>query len=499
MRSGTMREQQAVATMSISRCITELAHRDPDRPAITVGEQTVTRAELDRRTNRLARALARHDVAEGSMVTIALPNSIAFYEFAIAAWKLGATPQPISARLPEAEIDAVVALADPAVVVGPEVDGRVCLPADFEPDQQLSDDELPDVVAPEWKAPTSGGSTGRPKLIVSKDPGRFDPDEAGMMLMRGDDVQLVPGPLYHNGPFLFSCRGLFTGHHLVVMQRFDAEEALRLIERHRVGFVMMVPTMMQRIHKLPDATREAYDVSSLHTVLHLAAPCPPWLKQAWIDWLGPERILELYAGTEANGLTVIRGDEWLEHPGSVGRPVGCELKILDPETHEELPTGEVGEVYMRSRRGAGATYRYVGAEPTVVDGFDTIGDLGWVDEDGYLYLADRRTDLIISGGANVYPAEVEAAIDTHPAVRSSAVIGLPDDDLGQRVHAIVDATGDVDEPELLAHLGQQLARYKVPRSVELTDEGPLRGDDGKVRRSALREARLATDGVNAEA
>ena len=487
-----------MATMSISRCITELARRDPDRPAVTFGDRTVTRGELDRRTNRLARALAQHGVATGDMVTIALPNGIEFYETAIAAWKLGATPQPISARLPEAERDAVVELADPAVVVGAEVAGRVCLPAGFEPDPDLDDGELPDVVAPEWKAPTSGGSTGRPKLIVSKDPGAFDPDESGMMLMQGDDIQLVPGPLYHNGPFIFSFRGLFTGHHLVVMARFDAEEALRLIERHRVGFVMMVPTMMQRISKLPDSVRDAYDLSTLHTVLHLAAPCPAWLKQAWIDWLGPERILELYAGTEANGLTVIRGDEWLAHPGSVGRPVGCELRILDPDTHEQLPPGEIGEVYMRSRRGAGATYRYVGDEPTMVDGFDTIGDLGWVDEDGFLYLADRRTDLIISGGANVYPAEVEAAVDTHPGVRSSAVIGLPDDDLGQRVHAIVDATGEVTEQELLAHLGDRLARYKVPRSVELTDEGPLRGDDGKVRRSALREARISRGPLTAE-
>ena len=486
-----------MATMSISRCVTELARRDPDRPAVTVGERTVTRRELDRRTNRLARALATHGVGVGDMVTIALPNSIAFYEVAIAAWKLGATPQPISARLPEAERDAVVALADPAVVVGAEVAGRCCLPVGFEPDPTLDDGPLPDVVSPEWKAPTSGGSTGRPKLIVAREPGRFDPDEAGMMLMRGGDVQLVPGPLYHNGPFLFSFRGLFTGHHLVVMERFDAEQALRLIEHHRVGFVMMVPTMMQRIWKLPAEVREAHDLSSLHTVLHLAAPCPPWLKQAWIDWLGPERILELYAGTEANGLTVIRGDEWLTRPGSVGRAVGCEIRILDPDTHEELPPGEIGEVYLRSRRGAGATYRYVGAEATVVDGFDTIGDLGWLDEDGYLYLADRRTDLIIAGGANIYPAEVEAAIDTHPAVRSSAVIGLPDDDLGQRVHAIVDATGPLDEEELLAYLGQRLARYKVPRSVELTADGPLRGDDGKVRRSALRQARIGEGGVTA--
>jgi bile acid-coenzyme A ligase len=480
-----------VAQMSISRCITELARREPDRPAITDRSGTTTRGELDLRTNRLARDYARRGVTTGSMVTIALPNGRQFYEACIAAWKLGATAQPVSARLPAAEREAVIELADPVLVVGAEVEGRSCIAAGHEPDADLDDAELPDAVAAEWKAPTSGGSTGRPKLIVSREPGVFDPDEAGMMLMQGDDVQLVPGPLYHNGPFIFSFRGLFVGHHLVVMERFDAEEALRLIDEHRVGFVMMVPTMMQRIHKLPVETREAHDVSSLHTVLHLAAPCPPWLKRAWIEWLGPETILELYAGTEANGLTIIRGDEWLERPGSVGRAIGCELRILHPETHEELAPGEVGEVFMRAKGGAGSTYRYIGDRAKVVDGFDTIGDLGWVDEDGYLFLADRRTDLIISGGANIFPAEIEAAIDRHPQVRSSAVIGLPDDDLGQRAHAIVDATGPLSEQELREHLGDLLARYKVPRTFELTDEGPLRGDDGKVRRSQLREERLA--------
>lgn len=477
-----------MTALSISRCITELARRAPDHPAVTFRGQTVTRGELDRHTNRLARAYASLGVGQGDMVTLALPNGIEYYEAAIAAWKLGATPQPISARLPAAERDAVIGLADPALVVGADVDGRPSVPAGYQPDPGLDDGELPDVVAPEWKAPTSGGSTGRPKLVVSRDPGLFDPDETGAMLMQGGQVQLVPGPLYHNGPLIFSCRGLFMGHHLVVMERFDAEEALRLIEAYRVGFVMMVPTMMQRIWRLPEEVRDAYDLSSLQTVLHLAAPCPPWLKRAWIGWLGPERILELYAGTEANGLTVIRGDEWLDHPGSVGRPVGCEIRILDPETHEERPPNEVGEVYMRSRRGT--NYRYVGAETNEVDGFDSIGDLGWVDDEGYLYLADRRTDLILSGGANIYPAEVEAAIDDHPAVRSSAVVGLPDEDLGQRVHAIVDAIAPVDEQTLLEHVAARLARYKVPRSVELTEEGPLRGDDGKVRRSELRDARM---------
>jgi bile acid-coenzyme A ligase len=250
-----------------------------------------------------------------------------------------------------------------------------------------------------------------------------------------------------------------------------------------------VPTMMKRIIRLPDDVRSSYDLSSLRTVWHLAEPCPPWLKQAWIDWLGPERILELYAGTEAQVATIISGTDWLEHRGSVGRPVNGDVQITD-ENGDELPPRAVGEVWLRRWRET-PTYHYVGAEARARDGgWESLGDMGWVDEDGYLYLSDRMADMILVGGENVYPAEVEAAIQEHPAVRSCAVIGLPDDDLGNRIHAIVEASPDeLDPDELLTFLADRLARYKLPRTIELVDS-PLRNDAGKVRRSALREARL---------
>ena len=473
--------------LSISRCLTELARRDPDRPAVVDEGGTLTRDALDRASNRLARAYAGLGVGEGDMVTVALPNGRDFVLACAAAWKLGATPQPVSSRLPRAELEAVVELAGPALVVGAEVEGRTCVGADV----QLPDDDgpLPDVVSQEWKAPTSGGSTGRPKLIVATTPGLFDPDVPAVGYLRADDVQLVPGPLYHNGPFMYCFRGLFAGHTVVLMRRFDAERTLALVEQHRVGFAMVVPTMMQRIWRLPE--RERYDVSSLHTVLHLGAPCPAWLKQAWIDWLGPDRVLELYAGTEGTGITVISGREWLEHPGSVGRPaLGSSVRVLRADGTDCAP-GETGEVYLMPRTGPGTTYRYVGATAKAVDGWETLGDLGHVDEDGYLYLADRSADLVLTGGSNVYPAEVEAVLDSHPAVRSSCVLGLPDDDLGERVHALVDATSPVTEAELQAWVGERLVRYKVPRSVELVD-GPLRDDAGKMRRSALRAERLSS-------
>ncbi len=491
-------EARGVAELSISRVVTELARRDPGRLAVRDSTTALTRSELDLRTNGLARAYARLGVRAGDMVTVALPNSAGFVESCVAAWKLGATPQPLSARLPAAERDAVLALAQPALVVGvPDgsVPGRRTLPDAGKPDADTG--ELPEAVSPEWKAPTSGGSTGRPKLIVATTAGRFDPDVPAVPYLHRDGVQLVAGPLYHNGPFLYAFRGLFCGHALVVRERFDAEDWLRSVQEHEVTWTMAVPTMLHRIWRLPAEVRTAYDVGSLRVLLHLGAPCPPELKRAWIGWLGPGRVWELYAGTEGNGVTVLDGHEWLAHPGSVGRPaLGSRVRVLD-EDGRDLSAGQVGEVFLLPAGGTGSTYRYVGAEPRRREGWDSLGDLGWLDEDGYLYLVDRRTDCILSGGANVYPAEVEAALDSHPAVRSSAVVGLPDDDLGERVHALVDATAPVEPAELLAHVGGRLARYKVPRSVELVD-GPLRDDAGKLRRSQLRADRLPTDRVSAD-
>jgi bile acid-coenzyme A ligase len=428
-------------------------------------------------------------VGQDDLVTIGLPNSAEYYVACAAVWKLGATPQPVSAKLPEAELAALVELADPSLLVGVDLPGRRAVAAGFDAGAYDAS-PLPDRWASSWKAPTSGGSTGRPKLILSGTPAQVDPTVTAVPYMPRDGVQLVPGPLYHNGPFIYSMRGLLSGQSLVVMQRFDAEQALQLVERHRVTWMLLVPTMMQRIWRLLPQVRSGYDVSSLESVLHLGAPCPEWLKRAWLDWLGPERVYEVYAGTESQGVTVIRGDEWLERPGSVGRPaLGSAFRILDVEG-KDVPPGTMGEVFMMPADGPGSTYTYRGAEPRSVDGWESLGDLGYLDADGYLYVADRSADLVLSGGANVYPAEVEAVLDAHPAVRSSAVFGLPDDDLGERVHAVVDIAGaDVEPGELIAFVAERLVRYKVPRTIELVHD-PVRDDSGKVRRSALRSARL---------
>jgi bile acid-coenzyme A ligase len=471
--------------------VTDLASALGDAPAVTCGNTVRSWAELDRRTNLLARGLAAHGAVHGSFVTVALPNSVEFVEVCIACWKIGAVPQPVSSRLPAAELHAIVELADPAVVVtaGDVSVDRHALHVDDLLAGIDDDGPLPPQVSPAWKAPTSGGSTGRPKLIVSGYPGAVGRLSTSVWRHREGGVLLMPGPLYHNGPFTSAFQGLMEGSTLVLMPRFDAEETLRLVDRHDVTWVYLVPAMMGRIWRLPDEVKHRYDLSSLETVWHLAAPCPEWLKQAWIDWLGAEKIWELYAGTEAQAGTVISGEEWLAHRGSVGRVAYGEMVVLDPEGNE-LPAGEVGEVFLRRSPGTPPSYRYIGAQARTHGDWESLGDVGWMDADGYLYLADRHSDMILVGGANVYPAEVEAALDEHPLVHSSCVIGLPDDDLGQVVHAIVQADAALDVDDLLAHLDQRLVRYKHPRTFEIVDQ-PLRDDAGKIRRSALRAERLA--------
>ena len=475
-----------------------LAQAEPDRPAVTEwgsdgSARGVTRAELDRRTNRMARAWSEFGVGQGDYVTIGLPNSIAFFEAAVATWKLGAVPQPLSSRLPDRERQAIVELANSRLVVGADPDAhpnRHVLPTDWEPDPTIDDSVLPDRVSPVMRAMTSGGSTGRPKLIVRHDPGIVDASRAGIYRVTPNGCHVVVGPLYHTSPFALSTTGLFWGNHIVVLPRFEPEATLRAVEEYRATLLCLVPTMMLRIWRLDDDVRNRYDLSSLETLWHLAAPCPPWLKANWIDWLGPERIFELYGGTEFQAGTMITGTEWLDHPGSVGRCVLGEMKVVDPETGADVPPGVVGEIYMRRDAQGTQGYHYIGSQPRSLPGhWESLGDMGSIDVHGYLYLADRRADMILVGGANVYPAEIENALMEHPSVLSAAVIGLPDEDLGNRIHAIVQTTQSMAEDELDAFLAERLVRYKIPRTYEYVDQ-PVRDDAGKVRRSALRDERL---------
>ncbi len=475
------------------RRVTDLAAEAPDAPAFVFEERVLTLGALEHSANRRAREFARRGVSAGAVVTLVLPNGFEWLENCLAIWKLGAVPNPLSSRLPQRERDAILERANPALIVGldaAEAGGRPSVPAGFEPDAALSDAPLPDATPPHERALASGGSTGAPKLILPRNPGLYDP-EAPSALFKARAAVLVPGPLYHAVPFSAAWQGVFGGAVVVLMRRFDASECLALIEKHRIDRVHFVPTMMQRIWKLPDAERRSRDVSSLEFVMTGSAPCPAWVMRAFIEWLGPDVMHESFGPSERIGGTFITGREWLAHPGSVGRPMGnAQLRILDPETLEDMPAGEIGEIFMLPQSGPGSTYRYVGANARrTADGWESVGDMGRFDGDGYLYLGDRRSDMILSGGRNIYPAEVEAALDEHPTVRSSCVIGLPDDDLGNRVHALVELAHEVSDAELRAHVAERLVHYKVPKSFERVSE-PLRDDAGKVRRSGLREARV---------
>jgi bile acid-coenzyme A ligase len=480
--------------ISLGARLRQLAAMQPDRPAVSDKDRTITWAEFDARTDQIARGLLASGVKLGELVTIGLANSVDFIEACWGLWKVGATPQPISHRLPQSEADAVMDLAEtPILIAGPQFQSdRPRLEVTDLLARDPGGPPPPDVIPPVWKAPTSGGSTGRPKLILSGTPGVYVPPEEAAVSAWGvisSDVVIMPGPLYHNGPFVTSVAAVNIGAQLVIMPRFDAEHTLQMIHQHRGSWIYLVPTMMSRIWRLPEEVRSQYDVSSLRMLWHLAAPCPPKLKEDWIAWLGADVVNELYGGTEGQSATTITGSEWLTHKGSVGRVAFGEMKIVG-ENGETLPPGQVGEVYMRPTPGTPRTYQYRGAEArTMQDGWESLGDIGWFDEEGYLYLADRRSDMILVGGSNVYPAEIEAALDEHPLVQSSAVIGLPDEDMGNRIHAIVQPREGLSEEALREHLSTRLVTYKQPRSYEFVSEN-IRDDAGKVRRTQLRAERV---------
>ncbi|WP_273735302.1 AMP-binding protein [Mycolicibacterium septicum] len=471
--------------------ISRLAALAPDRPAITCAGHTISRGELDTSSNRLARAYAELGIGQGDYLTIVLPNSIEFIQAAIAAWKLGAIPQPLSPRLPEPEFEAILGLHPRKLLVGrPDPSGAIhSIPVGFTPDPGLSDAELPDAVSPAWKVMASGGSTGRPKLIEVGSDSRVDLATFGRILGAEDnDTQLVSVPLTHNTGMMATVAGLVMGHHIVLMPRFEAEEFLRLVAQYRIDWMFTVPTIMHRALAVYDKNPDSFDLSSIRQIGHVGAPCPPTVKKRWIEILGPDAVWEVYGGTETQAFTVIGGREWLEHPGSVGKVTGGEMKIVDDQGRERS-AGEVGEVLMRPVPGNPPAYRYIGATAKIRDGWDTLGDLGYFDSDGYLYLNDRRVDMFTVGGRNVYPAEIESTLSAHPDVLSCLVVGVPDDDLGQVPYALVQAEG-LDEPTVVDFLAERIASYKVPRTVEFVDS-PMRDDAGKARRSAVRDDVIA--------
>jgi len=483
--------------MSYSARLYELAAEREDESAVVFvtlerDEQLWTWRQLTDRSTQIAHGLVAAGVGHGDRVGIKIRNSPEHIAVALACYHVGAVPVPVRWDLPEWELQRVLGVLDPKLVVEPEH------PALTETGD-ASTEPLPDTVAPHASGIMSSGSTGTPKIILRVPPGMYFPGASSNRLVEaygelGPQLLLVPAPLYHNNGFM-AIGNLFGGDRLLLLERFDPALVLEAIERHGITGVVATTVMLQRLAR--EETFATRDLSSLDWVMHGAAPLPEWLARAWIDRIGPEHFYVCYGSSEGAGATFARGDEYLEHPGTVGKgAMATELKILDDD-QREVPNGEIGHVYMRSAYGVLASYvGDVPPMPTTDDGFVTVGDLGHLDDDGFLYLSDRRVDMIVSGGANVYPAEVEAALSEHAEVADVVVIGLSDPEWGRRVHAIVArAPGStVDAETLRAHAGERLARYKVPKSVEFV-ESISRSEATKLNRAALVAEREAPAGA----
>jgi bile acid-coenzyme A ligase len=464
---------------SISSILADRARAEPGAVVVIDQDGELTAAELDDAATRLAHRLVDRGVGHDDLVTVSLPNGRDFVIACAAVWRAGATPQPVSRGLTDAERAAVEAVARPRAAIGrrphspriPWIDSLVAPPADR---------ALPDLVATSWKAPTTSGSTGRPKVVRANAPAAMDPTVPVAEFLPLRATQLVAGPMTHSATFTYAFRGLLTGHRLVILPRFDERAWLEAVQTHAVTWALVVPTMMHRLLRLPVSERDPLRLRSIETLLHMGAPCAVDLKRAFLDWVGAERVVEVYAGSESNGLTMIRGDEWLEHPGSVGRPIGgTEVQIRSP-AGEERAVGEAGLVWMR--RGETSAYDYIGSasrrDPL---GWDTLGDIGRLDAEGHLHLIDREDDLIIRGGEKVYPVEIERVLEQHPDIRSAVAFGVPDDALGQRIAAVLDVAGaTVSETELMEWARRRLG-MRSPASIRIVD-APVRDDAGKTSR-----------------
>jgi bile acid-coenzyme A ligase len=469
-----------------------MAETDPDGLALVFAPQvgddrTLTWRELDEGSNRTARAMARSGIRYGDRLAIALKNSPEFILAAFAGWKVGAVVVPVRWDLPEWEKRRVLGVLQPRLVIDNDTGSFLELSTLESPEP------LPDVVPPCSRGLCSSGSTGTPKIILIEAPGLVDPKSISITMsivetwgpQARPQMILVPGPLYHTNSFA-ATNHLMAGDSIVLMEHFKAERAVDLIEQWRINGFTAATIIFQRIARLPDIERR--DLSSLRWTQQGAASLPDWLARKWIELVGPSRFYMSYGMTEGLGLCAIRGDEWLDHPGSVGRPwSGTEVRIVGDDGRVLAP-GEVGEIYLRNDRGSAASY--LGDVPQLrltEDRFGSVGDLGWLDHDGYLYIADRRLDLIITGGANVFPAEVEAALSEQPDIADVAVVGVTDPEWGKRVHAVVQPI-DLQRPptkeEIIAFARDRLAAYKVPKTVEIVASLP-RTEAGKLNRSLL--------------
>jgi long-chain acyl-CoA synthetase len=480
---------------------------------------------VEARACAIAGGLHGLGLRQGDSVCILMRNDIAFVEITYAVTMLGGYAVPINWHFAPDEVAYVVADAGARVLIGhadllaalgsavdagvrrlgvavpPEVasayPGAGATAASADDFEAWLDAQRPydgaALPAPASMIYTSG-TTGKPKGVRRDPP---TPAEAAWIAWVRETVYglrpgvraLLPGPLYHSAPNAFAVRAGRVGSVLVLMPRFDAEGLLALIERERIDCVLMVPTMFVRLLRLPAAVRARYDLTSLRHVIHAAAPCPPQVKQQMLDWWGPV-IYEFYGSTESGVVTFATPDDARRRPGTVGRVFdGCELKFFDAHAGW-LAAGEVGEIYSRAAGYPEFTYQKTPERRREIerDGFITSGDVGYIDRDGFVFVSDRKRDMVISGGVNIYPAEIEAALHALPGVHDCAVFGVPDAEFGEALMAVIEpAPGTVpDLDEIRAGLRARLAHYKVPKHFEIRPALP-REDSGKIFKRVLRE------------
>lgn len=499
------------------------ARTHPDKAAHIMGEsgETVTYAELDSRAWRLSRLMRSRGLQPGDHVSIFLENHPRYPEVYWAAIRAGLYVTTVNRYLTAEEAAYIVddseskvlvtsrALADEAESLNEGipscphrlmVDGTV---AGFEPyeDALAEHDDSPLDDAQRGSTMLySSGTTGRPKGIRRPlsgksidEPEGMDGLLSGLFKFSANSIYLSPAPLYHSAPLGFSMATQALGGTIVIMEKFDAAQALRCIEKYRCTHSQWVPTMFSRMLKLPEADRNRFDVSSLEVAVHAAAPCPPAVKEQMIAWWGPI-LYEYYAGTEVNGFTFIDSEDWLDHRGSVGRSILGTIHICD-DSGAELPAGEAGTIYFELPQMPfeyhNDSKKTRSAQHPAHPNWSTLGDVGRVDEEGYLYLTDRKTYMIISGGVNIYPAEIENLLVDHPKVLDVAVFGVPNEEFGEEVKAVVQVVPGLEissalERELLDYCREHLATYKCPRSIDFEAELP-RLPTGKLYKRLLRD------------
>lgn len=497
------------------------AARDPQRPAyiMAASGRTVTYGELVAASRSVSALLWSRGLRHGDTVALLMENNENLLKIAWGFQRTGLRYVAVSTRMTDSEVAYILTdCGAKAVVTSTALLDLAEKVADLAPDVAMwfttgvaaRGFESLDLAAISAPAPGieseeregvdllySSGTTGRPKGVVADLP--LAPIGTGpgfaalfhtLWSIQEDTVYLSPAPLYHAAPLRVCMTVHRYGGTVIVMEKFDAEHALQLIEKYKVTETQMVPTMMIRMLKLPEEQRQRYDVSSLRCLVHAAAPCPADAKREMIEWIGPI-VREFYSATENYLFTELDSAAWMEHPGSVGRSVVGTPHILDDEGRE-LPAGETGTIWSE----AGLNFEYLHdpdktAQARNERGWTTVGDLGYLDDDGFLYLSDRRSDLILSGGVNVYPQEAENILVGHAAVQDAAVFGVPHDEMGESVHAVVQLQPDVSPSpeladELMSYCREHLASFKCPRSLDFTDELP-RMPTGKLFKRLLRD------------